>query len=519
MTSDTNPLVGIHLDLKYHMPDKRYLLQWLEALPRWGINAVLIEYEDKFPFESRAFLRDPDAFTPAELAEFLATARRAGLTVIPLVQSLSHLEFALGCDRLAGLREAPDIPTQACPSNPQAVEFILEIMGEVMAYHADDELFHCGGDEAWSLGTCPRCAARAERLGAAGLWADHQRKIARFVVESGKRPILWDDVFWPDPAAAGRADLPAGTILHAWDYDLTDAPDHADRIARRIAAYRQAGLDGLAAPCLNYGQLLPRLSPSIANTRAWAAQVHAGAMLGLVNTSWACFHVPLQAQCLLVAATGRLARDPHADVGRSWQQAWLAEHFAAPAAGAAEALETLGALWEISMAGHERPFTPLVYGYMNMILHFPGRQDERRRRGAYPYDWGEIDFREVYRKGIEQVRAGEMEPVLARLDEVLATFPGARDALATLAATATRHADEARMLAELAEMKLLSARVLSQLLRADGDPAELRDELLAHREPLASALASAWEPVGRERMLRAWWEPLYHAVSPGPACP
>ena len=60
-------IVGIHLDLKYHMPRRAYLMEWVRELPACGINTLLVEYEDKFPFAAYPFLRDPEAFTPAEL--------------------------------------------------------------------------------------------------------------------------------------------------------------------------------------------------------------------------------------------------------------------------------------------------------------------------------------------------------------------------------------------------------------------------------------------------------------------
>jgi hypothetical protein len=516
MAISPGSIVGVHLDLKYHMPKKAYLLEWVRELPALGVNTLLLEYEDKFPFARHPFLRDTDAFTPAELGAFLAAARGAGLRVIPLVQSLSHLEFALGHEELAHLREAADISTQICPSRDEAVDFVLALIAEVLACHGEDELLHCGGDEAWFLGRCGRRAEWKRRAGAVGMWAEHQRKVTRLVLGAGKRPILWDDIFWKEPHALRAAGLPQETILMSWDYGITRVPPGGiDAALPHVGAYRQAGYDAVATPCLNYGQLLPRLTPSIDNTRVWAAKAAAEGMLGLINSSWACFHVPLQAQLLLVAATGVLARDPQADVGPAWQRRWLEERFGAPARGAPEALEALGALWEIPMPAYGRPFTPLVYGYMNMVLHYPGRQDERRRRGAYPPDWGEIDFAALYRRGVEQVRAGDMAPVVARLDEVLASFPQARDSLAALADAARRHEDEARLLAELAELKLLGARVFSHLLRGDQDPDALREELSARRAPLEAALGRAYEPGGVQRLLRAWWEPLFAACGSG----
>ena len=71
MNSAQKPIIGVHLDLKYLMPSKRYLLQWVRQLAELGINTLLLEYEDKFPFQKRPYLRDAQAFTPEELREFL----------------------------------------------------------------------------------------------------------------------------------------------------------------------------------------------------------------------------------------------------------------------------------------------------------------------------------------------------------------------------------------------------------------------------------------------------------------
>ena len=106
-------MIGIHIDLKYQMPDKQYLHHWLKEIAGLGIDTLLLEYEDKFPFKKYPFLRNAEAFTDDELKAFLATARGAGLRVIPLVQSFSHLEFALAQNvdyvALSFVREAEDV--------------------------------------------------------------------------------------------------------------------------------------------------------------------------------------------------------------------------------------------------------------------------------------------------------------------------------------------------------------------------------------------------------------------------
>jgi hypothetical protein len=525
MMTAAHPVSGIHLDLKYTMPNKQRLLRWLERLPGWGIDTVLVEYEDKFPYAAYPFLRHPEGFTVEELAVFLQTARKCGLQVIPLVPSLSHLEFALAHEELAALREAPDIPTMLCPSRPEAVRFVKTLCREVLDAHPDAEFFHLGGDEAWFLGTCPACAARAGRDGALRVWAEHERELMEFVLAHGKRPIVWDDALWQTPDAIGSLGLPSETVLHVWDYHVAggkaghggqDAELGAGGTLGRVDVYRRAGFDCLAGPCCNIGQLFPRHTLSLRNAQAWARKARAAGMLGTINTAWAVFHIPLEILGLYVAATGELGRDPDANLDAAWQTRWIEREFGCPAEGLPEALEVLSAGWEIPMPAYGRPFTPLVYGYMNMVLHYPGRQDERRRRGSYPLDWREVDFRAVYRKGVEEARqCPEQNKMRETLDRKLAAFPAAAAAVRGLAERATRHRDEAAMLAVLADLKYIGLRVFGHLLRGEGNAADLNRELGALDGPLRSALAQAWEPEGRERMRRAFWEPMAAALGAG----
>lgn len=518
-------ICGIHLDLKYHMPKKEHLCQWVRRLPGWGINTLLIEYEDKFPFRKHPFLRGADAFTPQELHRFLSEARASGLTIIPLVQSLSHFEFALEHQQLSGLGEAPDIVTQLCPSNPAALAFIRDLYEEVLEYHREDALFHCGGDETWFLGTCPACAKKKESLGLIGFWAEHMQKVMGIVREAGKRPIVWDDIFWKDFESIRTVDLPKDTILHAWNYGIRSLTPNKQSaidsefggpagVLKQIAIYHEAGYQSLAAPCCNFGQLFPPLSHSRDNARVWAMKARHEGMLGMINTAWAVFHVPLMACDAMMALTGALCRNPDAEVDERWVEELFQTEFGTETPGLAAAFETMGERWEIPLPEeYGRPFSPLPYGYMNMVLHYPGRHEDRRRRGAYPNDWDTIDFYRMYRIGIEAVRKMDLVPVHRHLDELLATLPSAVEPFRQLARTAVKHRDEAVLLATLAELKLVSARVFNHALRGKPETAgQVHHQVMALQPMLEHCLGQAYEPDGVRRLIRAWWEPLEAAT-------
>jgi hypothetical protein len=366
-----------------------------------------------------------------------------------------------------------------------------------------------------------------ERDGPIQAWTDHEGGIIRQVLDAGKRPIVWDDIFWRDFEAIRRTGLPKQTVLHAWNYNITslkptgrDSTDAefggAADVLKQIEVYRDAGYDSIAGPCLNYGNLFPRVEGSLANTAVWAQKVRHAGMLGMINTAWACFHIPLPPQNMLVAATGALCADPDVSVGEEWQARFVEDEFGFPAAAVPRALGALGELWEIPIEGAQRPFTPVVYCYMNMVLHYTGGQAERRRRGAYPNDWGTVDFNAMYRKGVDLTRrSANVEAVIRETDRRLAAYRQAAAVMRDLARAAARLRDEAEMLAVFADTKLLSARVFSHLLRADGDAVALLRDVTALRPRLVHAMMPFMETHSVERMMRAWVDPLAAALAQG----
>jgi len=87
-------IVGVHLDLKGVMFRKDYAEELFADLAGQGINTVLVEYEDTFPFDGIELAWDRSAcFTGASLRRFLEAAAESGIEVIPLQQCLGHLEY------------------------------------------------------------------------------------------------------------------------------------------------------------------------------------------------------------------------------------------------------------------------------------------------------------------------------------------------------------------------------------------------------------------------------------------
>ncbi len=125
-------LRGIHLDLKGAMAPAAYWQEVIRRLSRFKVNAVLLEYEDKFPYAAHPELAGPGALARAELDELLAIARDHFVEVIPLLQCLGHVEYVLRHPQYAALRESGDL-AQFCPQEPGSLTLWRELADEMMA--------------------------------------------------------------------------------------------------------------------------------------------------------------------------------------------------------------------------------------------------------------------------------------------------------------------------------------------------------------------------------------------------
>ena len=210
-------LRGIHLDLKGCMAPATYWQEAIRLLSGYKINALLIEYEDKFPYEFHADIVGPGALTRDELGAVLTTARDHFVEVIPLLQCLGHVEYILRHPAYAALRESGGL-SQFCPQHEGSLPLYRRLADEMIAGHPDSHRFHLGADEAWLLGNCPRCQQAVKQAGRLSLYLNHVNRAADHVRQQGLRPIIWDDMIQRNLESNSLEALAEDIILNDWFY-------------------------------------------------------------------------------------------------------------------------------------------------------------------------------------------------------------------------------------------------------------------------------------------------------------
>lgn len=284
------PIRGIHFDMKGMQPSPRRLLELLDLCAGLRINAVLMEWEDTFPWHTYPELKSPTAYTTADITAFLKRARENGIEVIPLVQCLGHSEFVLRYKRFAGLRELRNDYGEHCPSNPECARLVMDLVDDVLDL-SDGSIkrFHLGGDEAWRMGSCPKCKATIRKKGRDGLYLGHVSPILNRLNYFGIKPILWDDMMrkWPQKALK---ELGKRADLMAWSYEANPVHAGSHLKEEHLAGFRKAGVNVWGASAYKGGDGafydIPDLKARIANNEVWARLANKYGMKGVIATAW-----------------------------------------------------------------------------------------------------------------------------------------------------------------------------------------------------------------------------------------
>lgn len=190
-----------------------------------GATGILIEYEDMFPYESSiGNIAAKNAYTKHEIKELLHSIASVGLTVMPLVQTFGHLEFALKLNDFQQLREAPESPQSLCPSQNESHVFLEEMIAQVVATHLppqpnrspatgsnalasesadNDDLtdnllyptfthLHIGCDEVYRMAECARCKHKTRDE----LFMAHVTAVSMMIKKRWPQlnVVIWDDM-------------------------------------------------------------------------------------------------------------------------------------------------------------------------------------------------------------------------------------------------------------------------------------------------------------------------------------
>ena len=301
------PVRGIHLAAP-KPGDMALALRFInEALPKEGVNTLVLEFNYRYQFAKHPGLVDPDALSRADVQSLADACRKVNVKLIPMINLLGHQSWAKSTFGLLRAHpefdETPDLYKDNdgiycrsyCPRHPQINTLIFDLIDELMdAAQASD--FHAGMDEVFLLGedACPRCKGSNK----AQLFADHVKAVRDHV--AGRGGTLW---IWGDRLIDGKA-----TGIGKWEASMNDTTPALALIPKDViisdwhyeAAHPTAphfalsGFRVVSSPWRKPGVALRQLD-LVRHTRANSTRDVRERMLGMLQTTWVGFSAFAQA--------------------------------------------------------------------------------------------------------------------------------------------------------------------------------------------------------------------------------
>lgn len=299
--SPSLPVRGLHL-----MAPKRDEVELAarfihEALPKAGVNTLVMEFDYQYQFTRHPEVPDADALSKDDVKKIVAACRDAGVQLIPQINLLGHQSWAANTFGL--LRSHPELdetpgkyPQNAgiycrsyCPLHPKVHEIVFDLMDEladVTGAHA----MHVGMDEVFLLGEddCERCRGKSK----AELFAGEVKALHDHLAQSGRAMWIWGDRFldgittgmgkW-EASANGTQDairlVPKDIVICDWHYE---------KVLPSTTYFALAGFPVLACPWRKPNVALGQLA-MVRETRAHATAEIADRMQGVLQTTWVPF--------------------------------------------------------------------------------------------------------------------------------------------------------------------------------------------------------------------------------------
>ena len=212
------------------------LKRFLPLLKKMGYNCVMLYTEDTYEVDGEPYFGYMRGrYTKAEMKEIDAFAASLGITMIPCIQTLAHLNGIFRWNKYP--RDCDDILMVGDERTYELIDHMFATLSECFA----SRKIHIGMDETWMLGR-GKYLNKNGYESAHSIVKTHLAKVCEIAGKYGYEVMMWGDMFfrsWNDGAAYIPEcvmpqeivdSVPNNVIPVYWDYYHTDEKDYTGMI-------------------------------------------------------------------------------------------------------------------------------------------------------------------------------------------------------------------------------------------------------------------------------------------------
>lgn len=240
------------------------------------MNVYMPYIENEFAFKSFPdFSRGRDPLTPHQVAELDAYGKMYHVQIIPIFETLGHMEDVLRKPQFEKYAEFPGATCLDISSRP-AFLFMKKLLTEI-APAFSSPYFNMAADESFDVGL-GASKNLVDSLGIAEADAQYYIKIYNVLKSLGKKVMMYGDILLKNPQILTK--IPKDIIVVDWHYNGTfDYPS--------IQVLKKAGFQFIASPAIwNFTGPFPNFYNSYANIENFTKESYRAGALGVIVSTW-----------------------------------------------------------------------------------------------------------------------------------------------------------------------------------------------------------------------------------------
>lgn len=277
----TSDMRALHLCF-FPESDPGLLLKAAKVAAASGYTHVIVEFWGTLKYDCLDVLGWKNAYPKDAVRPIFDCLRERGVEPIPMFNMLGHAaQASVRHGKHVVLDQRPELEDMFekygwtwCCSSDRVKKLLTAAADELIELCGDGEYFHIGCDEAYDLGTCPKCAGTPRDE----LFTEQVNFFAAELKKRGRRAIIWGDMLIPKHLKeAGYTSNYAGDAVKGLSRDIVvaDWQYHAQTAPFESTKYLVGqGFDVVVCPWYESG--------NIAAAAATARECGAGFML----TTW-----------------------------------------------------------------------------------------------------------------------------------------------------------------------------------------------------------------------------------------
>lgn len=215
--------------------------RYAQLIKKMGYNALGLYMEDVYEIEGEPYFGHlRGRYTKAELREINDYAKSIGITAVPFIQTLAHLEGIFKWVEYANIRDIANILLVGEDRTYELIDKMFKTMRECF----DTDIINIGMDEAPMMGRGAYLDKHGYPENIQQLLYDHLVKVSEIADNYGFKPRMWSDLIMHMAEKGDKCKVPDNVTLCYWDY-YHDTKRHYDtEIKKHLAVTDRVAFAG-----------------------------------------------------------------------------------------------------------------------------------------------------------------------------------------------------------------------------------------------------------------------------------